>query len=116
MAKFGGQTRMEISALIEEILRDEEKTLNLAFLKAGEDPLAISFNIRVDVGDNGDNEVDVTYTYTVEKRKGKASGRANENGENLFTREELRGKGSPEQIRDRKGIVGRPPGFRPLGG
>jgi len=120
MAKFGEQTRMEIGALIEEMLKDEETGLQIAFLKAGDDPLAISLNVKVDVGEDGDNEVDATMTYTVEKRKVKASGRANENDRAMFSRDELQGKGStdpkPESPRDRRGPVGRPPRFKALGG
>ena len=122
MAKFGEQTRLEIGALIEEILRDEEKTLNHAFLKAGEDPLAISFNVKVDVDDGGENAIDINYTYTVEKRKGKASGHANENDQAMFSRDELQGKGTADPVpheekpRDPLGPVGRPPRFSGLGG
>jgi len=84
MAHIGLETRRKIANLVHHALQEESLNLERAYLTAGDDPLSISINVKVDPAQKGGNDIDFTMTYTVEKRKYKAKAFADEDQQGLF--------------------------------
>lgn len=81
--QIGNVTKKEVLRTIEGLLDDYTEDLNEAYLKKGEDPLAISIAVKLSAGD-GATDIETTMSFTKEKIKDKANGRANESQQGLF--------------------------------
>jgi len=86
---IGSETIKAMSGLLKELIDDNAKKINEAFLKSDDDSLKISLGIDVGVSEKvpGALDVDATIAFTTEKVKQKVTKRVNESQAELPLKE-----------------------------